>query len=162
MVAKLSVTVELVINLPFFRENMPMVVVPDEILKNGVVLVVDSPMVIGVLLKRAFPLTVNDSAVMPSMEITVSDTVILFPIMEMEPRVILFIVSSPEELILKLELAIKVAVIPVELLIPENVPSPAVVILYVSVGERRDVKVLPPQEIPAKVAPVLVILYPVP
>jgi hypothetical protein len=66
MVAKLSVTVELVINLPFFRENMPMVVVPDEILKNGVVLVVDSPMVIGVLLKRAFPLTVNDSAVMPS------------------------------------------------------------------------------------------------
>jgi len=92
----------------------------------------------------------------------VSDTVILFPIMEMEPRVILFIVSSPEELILKLELAIKVAVIPVELLIPENVPSPAVVILYVSVGERRDVKVLPPQEIPAKVAPVLVILYPVP
>jgi hypothetical protein len=163
MVAKLSVTFELVINLPFFRENIPMVVIPDEILKNGVVLVVDSPMVIGDLLKRAFPLTVNDSAVMPSSYITVSDTVILFPIMEMEPRVILFIVSSPKELILKLEPPeIKVVVIPVEVLMPENVPSPAVVILYVSVGERRDVTVLPPQEIPAKVAPVLVILYPVP
>lgn len=162
MVAKLSVTFELVINLPFFRENIPMVVVPDEILKNGVVLVVDSPMVIGVLLKRASPLTVNDSAVMPVSDITVSDTVILFPIMEMEPRVILFIVSSPKELILKLEPVIKVVVTPVEVLMPENVPSPAVVILYVSVGERREVTVLPPQEIPAKVAPVLVILNPVP